>query len=165
MTMTLNICSCMVVAAILPKPTLVSEETMKYNEAMYLSSRPKWMRGSTVLFVFRVLFPLMLVVLFVVLLVRVSTSLSHTQAIGFGTACGCKSSFSLRTQLSGKCSSVVEMKFHRQANQCANKMKKHMRRKSTATPYSEYRSNLRATRNRRKSRALFNSPITVDAWD
>ena len=159
MTMTLNICSCMVVAAILPKPTLVSEETIKYKEAMYLSSRPNWMRGSTiVLFVFVVWF-----LLKVVLLVKASTSLSHTQATGFGTG-GCRSSFSRRTQLSGKCSSVVEMKFHRHANQWANKMKKHMRRKSTATPYSEYRSSLRATRNRRKSRALFNSPITVDAW-
>ena len=138
MTMTLNICSCMVVAAILPKPTLVSEETMKYNEAMYLSSKPNLTRGSAVLFIFVVLYSLAFVLLFMVLFARVSTILLHKQTTGFATVGGgCRSSFSRRTQLSGKCSSVVEMKFHKHANQCANKMKKHMSRKSTATPYSE----------------------------
>ena len=56
------------------------------------------------------------------------------------------------------------MAYQMQANQCASRANEHIRRHSTAIPYSEYWSNLRATRTRRNKRAVFNSPINVVAY-
>lgn len=47
------------------------------------------------------------------------------------------------------------------ASQCAIKANVAIKRIKTAAPYSEYRSILRATRTKRKSRAVFNNPISV----
>ena len=56
--------------------------------------------------------------------------------------------------------SMLPMAYQMQASQCAMSAKVHMSRKSTAAPYSEYRSSFRATRTSRSSRAVFSSPIS-----
>ena len=115
-TITLNICSCIVVAATFPKPTLVRDDTMKYKDAMYRSPRFSLM---IVCFAFGGGFVLLLLV---ILLMRFEvifcTMLLHMQAPwDAGDVGGYRSSLSRLTQLSSKCSSVVEIQFHRQANQ------------------------------------------------
>lgn len=60
--------------------------------------------------------------------------------------------------------STFPMAYHMQHNQWA--MSKNVANKSmsTAAPYSEYLSSFRATLTNRKSRAVFNKPISVVVW-
>lgn len=47
------------------------------------------------------------------------------------------------------------------ANQCAISANVDINNNNTAAPYSEYRSNLRATRTNRSKRAVLSKPISV----